>query len=139
MYFRLVGSFSKFFRGLLFYLPASSVLSYNWNFGSMLGFILVFQILTGLLLRINYVSSSFLAFDSVQEIMFSSWGGFFLRFSHFNGARMFFVFMYFHVLKGLLYGSFRLFYVWVRGVTVLLVVMLVGFLGYVLPWAQIRF
>lgn len=125
--------------GLLFYLPASLTLSYNWNFGRILGFVLFFQILSGLLLSVNYLSCSLLAFESVQSIMYSSWDGFFLRVFHFNGASLFFTFIYLHILKGLLNGSFRLFYVWVSGVTILLLLIITAFLGYVLPWAQMSF
>jgi len=120
-------------------LPGRKRLSLFWNFGSILGMILIFQIVTGLFLVINFKSDRSLAFQSVQFIMYEVDFGYLFRIFHFNGANLFFVFLYLHILKGLFYCSYRLRMVWIRGVTIFILVMLTAFLGYVVVWGQIRF
>ena len=101
--------------------------------------VLVFQILTGTLLAIYYSADSLLAFSSVQYIIYESNFGWILRVFHFNGASLFFVFLYLHFFKALFYISYRLVIVWARGLTIFLLVIMEAFIGYVLVWAQIRF
>ena len=120
-------------------LPGRKRLSLFWNFGRILAIILAFQIVTGLFLVINYKSDSSLAFQSVQFIIYEVEFGFLFRIVHFNGANIFFIFLYLHLLKGLFYCRYRLTMVWVRGITIFIFVMLTAFLGYVLVWGQIRF
>jgi len=120
-------------------LPASKGLSYFWNFGIMLGIILAFQIVTGLLLVINYGADRSVAFDTVQFIMYEINYGFLLRIFHFNGASLFFIFLYLHIIKGLFHFRYRLHFVWMSGVTILILTMMTAFLGYVLVWGQMSF
>jgi len=98
----------------------------------MLGTILVFQIVTGLFLVINYSADRRVAFDSVQFIMYEINFGFLFRIFHFNGASLFFVFLFLHLLKGLFHFSYRLTFVWISGVTIFILTILTAFLGYVL-------
>lgn len=128
-----------FAKSMFVSLPRRKRLSLMWNFGRMLGTILVFQIVTGLLLVINYGADRRVAFDTVQFIIYEINYGFLLRIFHFNGARLFFIFLYLHLMKGLFHLSYRLHFVWMRGVTILLLTMMTAFLGYVLVWGQIRF
>jgi len=111
-----------------------------WNFGSLLGMCLILQILRGLLLAVSYNCDIGMAFRRVDcFIRESSGSGWLFRSMHSNGARIFFVFMYLHMARGLYYSSFSLNHVWLIGCRILLVTIGVAFLGYVLPWGQIRF
>jgi len=65
--------------------------------------------------------------------------GFLFRIFHFNGARLFFVFLFLHLMKGLFHFSYRLHLVWLRGITIFILTMLTAFLGYVLVWGQMSF
>nr|YP_009306207.1 cytochrome b [Dirofilaria sp. 'hongkongensis']AOP18682.1 cytochrome b [Dirofilaria sp. 'hongkongensis'] len=121
----------------LFFLPASFTLSYMWNFGSMLFVMLMSQIVTGFFLTFYYTSGD--AFSSVQYIMFEVNFGWLLRIIHSNGASMFFLFIYFHIFKGLIYGSYRLVLVWLSGVFIYFFLMGIAFTGYVLIWGQMSY
>nr|BAV78679.1 cytochrome b [Steinernema litorale] len=128
-----------FVNSMVVSLPSSKTLTLSWNFGSMLGMILVFQILTGTFLAIYYSADSLLAFSSVQYIMYEVNFGWIFRIFHFNGASLFFVFLYLHMFKGLFFVSYRLKHVWASGLTIFLFVMMEAFMGYVLVWAQMSF
>lgn len=110
-----------------------------WNFGSLLGLCLMTQIVTGLFLAIHYSCDIFIAFDRVNHIIRDVNFGWALRIAHANGARFFFFCLYFHIGRGIYYGSFKYTHVWIVGVTILLLVIATAFLGYVLPWGQISF
>nr|YP_010252262.1 cytochrome b [Desis jiaxiangi]QTX95135.1 cytochrome b [Desis jiaxiangi] len=120
-------------------LPAPSSLSYFWNFGSLLGVFLGFQIITGLLLSFHFSGDVNLSFYSVIHMMRDVDYGWILRISHANGASMFFMLMYFHIGRGIYYGSYRLEKTWMSGVSIFLLSMATAFLGYVLPWGQMSF
>lgn len=120
-------------------LPVSINLSVMWNFGSLLGTCLVVQILRGLFLAIHYVPHVELAYSSVVHIMRDVQDGWLLRRVHSNGASFFFLCIYAHIGRGIYYSSFRLVGVWVRGVLLFVMLMVVAFLGYVLPWGQISY
>lgn len=124
---------------MVFVLPTRKSLDLNWNYGSILGMVLVFQIFTGLFLSIYYIGDRKSAFLRVQYIIFYVTGGWSIRILHFNGASLFFVFIYMHVFKGVFNCSYRLVRVWIRGIIILLMVFVEAFMGYVLVWAQIRF
>jgi len=120
-------------------LPSRSSLRYSWNFGRILGILLVFQILTGTVLVFYYTPERSMSFDSVQYIMLESNLGWILRIFHFNGARMFFIFIFLHLFKGLFFFSYRLKFVWSTGLLIFLLLIIEAFMGYVLVWAQISF
>jgi ubiquinol-cytochrome c reductase cytochrome b subunit len=127
------------FKKLLILLYTSKTLFYFWNFGRMLGMVLFFQILTGVFLVFYYCNERSLSFDSVQYIIYDVSGGWLLRIMHFNGASLFFLFIYAHVFKGLFFFRYRLRLVWGVGIFIFLLFIGVAFMGYVLVWAQIRF
>lgn len=129
----------NFVNSLVVLLPSSKSLTISWNFGSILGMVLIFQILTGTLLAFYYVADSSLAFNSVQYIIYEISFGWIFRIFHFNGASLFFLFLYFHIFKGLFFFSYRLKKVWMSGLTIYLLIMIEAFIGYVLVWAQISF
>jgi len=120
-------------------LPRPASISTIWNFGSLLGLCLVTQIVTGLFLAIHYSCDISIAFDRVRHISRDVNFGWALRIIHANGASFFFLCLYLHLGRGIYFGSFMYTYVWVVGVTILLIVMATAFLGYVLPWGQISF
>ena len=95
--------------------------------------------LSGLFLAIHYTSASSISFSSLSHIIRDVYGGWFLRSLHANGASFFFVALYAHIGRGIYYGSYMFKGVWYVGVILLLLVMAAAFLGYVLPWGQIRF
>jgi len=129
----------KIIRGSLVDLPSPSRLSFFWNFGSLLGLFLFFQILTGLFLSLHFSGRTYLSFDSVIHIIRDVNYGWLLRIFHANGASFFFLFIYFHIGRGLYYGSYHFLKVWLRGSTIFLLSIATAFLGYVLPWGQMSF
>lgn len=129
----------KMVNGALVDLPAPSNLSVWWNFGSLLGLCLIIQILTGLFLAIHYTAHIDLAFSSVVHISRDVSYGWLLRALHANGASWFFICLYFHVGRGIYYGSYLYQHTWNIGVLLLFLVIGTAFLGYVLPWGQISF
>ena len=118
-------------------LPAHGSLSYFWNFGSFLGMVLIWQIISGFLLSFNFVRDRDTGFESIILISRESFFGYLLRWAHLNGASFFFLLVYLHIFRGLFYGSFRLLLPWSRGTTILILLIGTAFLGYVLPWGQI--
>ena len=118
--------------------PTPSNLTYMWGFGSLAGICLGVQIASGIFLAMHYTPQVDLAFSSVEHIMRDVEGGWFLRYLHANGAGMFFIVVYIHILRGLYYGSYTSprEIVWVLGVVLLLLMILTAFIGYVLPWGQ---
>uniref|UniRef100_UPI00315D8B5E cytochrome b n=1 Tax=Madrepora porcellana TaxID=3134087 RepID=UPI00315D8B5E len=126
-------------NGFLVDLASPSNISYFWNFGSLLGFCLVLQIITGCFLSMHYCSDTSLAFISIGHIMRDVNYGFLLRYLHENGASLFFFCLYVHIGRGLYYGGYLKFHVWSVGVVILLLTMATAFMGYVLPWGQMSF
>ena len=120
-------------------LPTPINLSYMWNFGSALGLILSLQILTGIILTIHYSPNITQAFTSVAHITRDVNIGWALRNIHANGASMFFVLIYIHILRGLIYISFKKAKPWMAGVTIYIATIATAFIGYLLPWGQMRF
>jgi len=114
-------------------------LSYMWNFGSMLGLILRLQVVTGLLLTMHYSPHIDTAFISVAHITRDVTWGWALRNFHANGASIFFILIYIHMLRGLIYISFKKSKTWSIGVTIYILTIATAFIGYLLPWGQIRF
>ena len=115
----------------------------NFNFwyffGSLAMLVLVMQILTGIFLTMYYRPSD--AFGSVQFIMREVDWGWLIRYMHSTGASLFFVVIYLHMFRGLLYGSYRRprELLWVIGMLVYLALMAEAFMGYVLPWGNMSF
>nr|ACB06201.1 cytochrome b [Caenorhabditis briggsae]ACB06213.1 cytochrome b [Caenorhabditis briggsae] len=136
---KINNSLLNFVNGMLVTLPSSKTLTLSWNFGSMLGMVLVFQIVTGTFLAFYYTPDSLMAFSTVQYIMYEVNFGWIFRIFHFNGASLFFIFLYLHIFKGLFFMSYRLKKVWMSGLTIYLLVMMEAFMGYVLVWAQMSF
>nr|YP_010297293.1 cytochrome b [Anthus roseatus]UML36909.1 cytochrome b [Anthus roseatus] len=120
-------------------LPTPSNISSWWNFGSLLGICLITQIVTGLLLAMHYTADTSLAFASVAHICRNVQFGWLIRNLHANGASFFFICIYFHIGRGIYYGSYLNKETWNIGVLLLLALMATAFVGYVLPWGQMSF
>jgi ubiquinol-cytochrome c reductase cytochrome b subunit len=117
----------------------------NFNFwyffGSLALLVLVIQIVTGIFLTMHYKPDADLAFASVEYIMRDVSWGWLIRYMHSTGASMFFVVVYLHMFRGLLYGSHRnpRELVWLFGVAIFLCLMGEAFFGYLLPWGQMSY
>nr|YP_008816334.1 cytochrome b [Babina holsti]BAJ10948.1 cytochrome b [Babina holsti]BAO04470.1 Cytochrome b apoenzyme [Babina holsti] len=129
----------KIINGSFIDLPSPTNISSWWNFGSLLGLCLVAQIITGLFLAMHYTADTSLAFSSVAHICRDVNNGWLLRNIHANGASFFFICIYFHIGRGLYYGSYLYKETWNIGVILLFLVMASAFVGYVLPWGQMSF
>jgi ubiquinol-cytochrome c reductase cytochrome b subunit len=121
--------------------PVPRNLNYFWNFGVLAGAALAVQIITGIVLAMHYTPHVNYAFNSVEHIMRDVNYGWFIRYSHMNGASMFFIVVYLHIFRGLYYGSYKAprEMVWLLGVVIFLLMMATAFMGYVLPWGQMSF
>jgi ubiquinol-cytochrome c reductase cytochrome b subunit len=121
--------------------PVPRNLNYFWNFGVLAGFALVLQIVTGIVLAMNYTANIGTAFSSVEYIMRDVNAGWMLRYAHMNGASFFFIVVYIHIFRGLYYGSYKAprEMIWLLGVVIFLLMMATAFMGYVLPWGQMSF
>jgi ubiquinol-cytochrome c reductase cytochrome b subunit len=122
-----------------YYAPKNFNLWYY--FGSLALLVLVNQIITGIFLTMNYDPSASGAFDSVQYIMRDVEWGWLIRYMHSTGASLFFVVVYLHMFRGVLYGSYKKprELVWLLGMLIFLVLMAEAFMGYVLPWGNMSF
>ena len=121
--------------------PTPRNLNYMWTFGAILSFMLVAQIVTGVILAMHYTPESTMAFNSVEHIMRDVNFGWLLRYLHSNGASMFFLAVYVHIFRGIYYGSYKAprEVLWILGVIIYLLMMATAFMGYVLPWGQMSF
>jgi ubiquinol-cytochrome c reductase cytochrome b subunit len=124
----------------------------NFNFwyffGSMAIVVLIIQFVTGIFLTMHYQPNAELnasgvpiAFASVEYIMREVPGGWFIRYMHSTGASFFFIVVYLHMFRGMLYGSYRKprELIWIFGVLIFLCMMAVAFMGYLLPWGQMSY
>ncbi|MGA8048783.1 MAG: cytochrome bc complex cytochrome b subunit [Burkholderiales bacterium] len=112
-----------------------------YYFGSLAMLVLVIQIVSGIFLTMNYKPDAALAFGSVEFIMRDVPGGWIIRYVHSTGASMFFLVVYLHMFRALLYGSYRQprELLWIFGVLIYLCLMGEAFFGYLLPWGQMSF
>lgn len=110
-------------------------------FGSLALLVLVIQIVTGIFLVMHYKPDANLAFASVEYIMRDVPWGWLVRYMHSTGASAFFVVVYLHMFRGLIYGSYRKprELVWVFGCAIFLCLMAEAFMGYLLPWGQMSY
>jgi ubiquinol-cytochrome c reductase cytochrome b subunit len=117
----------------------------NFNFwyffGSLALLVLVIQLITGILLTMNYKPDARLAFDSVEYIMRDVNWGWLVRYMHSTGASAFFIVVYLHMFRGMMYGSFK--YprelIWILGMFIFVALMAEAFMGYLLPWGQMSY
>jgi ubiquinol-cytochrome c reductase cytochrome b subunit len=112
-----------------------------YYFGSLALLILVNQLVTGIFLTMNYKASAAEAFSSVEYIMRDVDWGWLIRYMHSTGASAFFIVIYLHMFRALLYGSHRKprELIWIFGCLIFLLLMAEGFMGYVLPWGNMSY
>ena len=117
----------------------------NFNFWYFFGVlamvVLALQIATGIFLTMHYKPDSALAFQSVEYIMRDVPWGWLIRYLHSTGASAFFIVVYLHMFRGLLYGSYRKprELIWLMGCALFLILMAEAFMGYLLPWGQMSY
>ncbi len=121
--------------------PTPRNLNYMYTFGGILSFMLIAQLITGIVLAMHYAADTGIAFNSVEKIMRDVNSGWLLRYMHANGASFFFIAVYLHIARGLYYGSYKAprELLWILGVVIFLLMMATAFMGYVLPWGQMSF
>jgi ubiquinol-cytochrome c reductase cytochrome b subunit len=112
-----------------------------YYFGSLAMVVLVLQIVTGIFLVMHYKPDAASAFASVEYIMRDVPGGWLIRYMHSTGASAFFVVVYLHMFRGLMYGSYRKprELIWIFGMLIYLCLMAEAFFGYLLPWGQMSY
>ena len=112
-----------------------------YYFGALSGLVLVIQIVSGIFLTMNYKPDAALAFASVEYIMRDVPGGWLIPYIHSTGASAFFILVYLHMFRAMLYGSYRepRELVWIFGVLIYLTLMGEAFFGYLLPWGQMSY
>ena len=112
-----------------------------YYFGSLAMLVLVLQIVTGIFLTMHYKPDATLAFASVEYIMREVPFGWLIRYMHSTGASAFFIVVYLHMFRGLLYGSYRQprELIWIFGMLIYLCLMAEAFFGYLLPWGQMSY
>ncbi len=148
----------KWNKGLLGWVDQRFPLSSLWNehlakyyapknfnfwyfFGSLALMVLVMQIVTGIFLTMNYKPDATQAFASVEYIMREVNWGWLIRYMHSTGASAFFIVVYLHMFRGLMYGSYRKprELIWIFGMIIYVALMAEAFMGYLLPWGQMSY
>ena len=148
----------KWQGGFLGWIDARFPLSSMWNdhlakyytpknfnfwyyFGSLALLVLVLQIVTGIWLTMNYKPDAALAFNSVEYIMRDVNWGWLIRYMHSTGASFFFIVVYLHMFRGLMYGSYKKprELIWIFGMIIYVALMAEAFMGYLLPWGQMSY
>jgi len=132
---------SKLYKEHLSEYYAPKNFNFWYFFGSLALLVLVIQIVTGIFLVMHYKPDASLAFASVEYIMRDVPWGWLIRYMHSTGASAFFVVVYLHMYRGLIYGSYRKprELVWMFGCAIFLVLMAEAFMGYLLPWGQMSY
>ena len=117
----------------------------NFNFwyffGSLAILVLVIQLITGIFLTMHFKPEAGLAFDSVEFLMRDVDWGWLIRYMHSTGASAFFVVIYLHMYRALIYGSYKAprELIWIIGMVIYIALMAEAFMGYVLPWGQMSY
>ncbi|MDP1603091.1 MAG: cytochrome b N-terminal domain-containing protein [Legionella sp.] len=135
--FPLISTWKSHISG--YYAPKN--LNFWYIFGSLATVVLVNQLITGLWLTMFYTPTSELAFSSVEYIMRDVNYGWFFRYLHSTGASAFFIVVYLHMFRGILYGSYQKprELIWLLGMALFILLMAEAFFGYLLPWGQMSY
>ena len=132
---------SKLYKEHLSEYYAPKNFNFWYFFGSLALLVLVIQIVTGIFLVMHYKPDAAQAFASVEYIMRDVPWGWLIRYMHSTGASAFFIVVYLHMFRGLIYGSYRKprELVWIFGCAIFLCLMAEAFMGYLLPWGQMSY
>ncbi len=133
--------FSSFIKNHLTQYYAPKNFNFWYFFGALALFVFVMQILTGIFLTMHYKPDAAYAFESVEYIMRDVSFGWLIRYMHSTGASLFFVVIYLHMFRALIYGSYKnpRELLWLFGVLIFLLLMAEAFFGYLLPWGQMSY
>ena len=133
--------FSSFIKNHLTQYYAPKNFNFLYFFGALALFVFVMQILTGIFLTMHYKPDAAYAFESVEYIMRDVSFGWLIRYMHSTGASLFFVVIYLHMFRALIYGSYKnpRELLWLFGVLIFLLLMAEAFFGYLLPWGQMSY
>jgi len=126
-------------KSLLWDFPCPGNLNLIWIFGSLRGICLVIQVVSGLVLALYYQPDVWSGHYNVKQVAEETWAGWVFRGYHIIGASFFFFCLYLHMARTLYYGGYEKVKVWLSGFIILILVIATAFLGYVLPWGQIRY
>jgi quinol-cytochrome oxidoreductase complex cytochrome b subunit len=141
-FFKKIPLGAETFKSSISYATPSN-LTYFWNFGLLALFFFAIQIISGLFLAMHYIPSIDMAFHSVEHIMRDVAFGWLFRYLHANGASFFFIVVYLHMFRGLYYASYSIhgsrYLLWAIGVIIFFLMIIIAFLGYVLPWGQMSY
>ena len=132
---------SKLYKEHLSEYYAPKNFNFWYFFGALAMLVLVMQIVTGIFLTMHYKPDAALAFASVEYIMRDVPWGWMVRYMHSTGASAFFIVVYLHMFRGLIYGSYRKprELIWIFGCAIFLCLMAESFMGYLLPWGQMSY
>lgn len=135
--FPFMNTWKRYFSS--YYVPKN--LNFFYFFGSIALFVLINQFLTGLWLAMFYIPTAEQAFSSIEYIMRDVSFGWLLRYMHSTGASAFFIVIYIHLFRGLLYGSYQRprELVWILGMFLYVLLLATAFFGYLLPWGQMSY
>src|SRR5210317_1867187 len=133
--------FSSFIKNHLTQYYAPKNFNFWYFFGALALFVFVMQILTGIFLTMHYKPDAAYAFESVEYIMRDVSFGWLIRYMHSTGASLFFVVIYLHMYRALIYGSYKAprELIWIIGMVIYIALMAEAFMGYVLPWGQMSY
>ena len=122
-------------------IPTPRNLNWMWVWGVVLTYCLIHQTVTGIVLAMHYTPHADMAFASIEHIMRNVNSGWAMRYLHSNGASLFFLAAYFHMFRGLYYGSYKepREITWIIGMLIYILMISTAFTGYVLPWGQMSF
>ena len=132
---------SNFVKNHLSQYYAPKNFNFFYYFGALAIFIFILQIVTGIFLTINYKPDAASAFASVEFIMRDVEWGWLIRYLHSTGSSFFFIIIYLHMFRALLYGSFKnpRELLWIFGMIIFVLLMAEAFMGYLLPWGQMSY
>merc|ERR1712159_651114 len=132
--------FVLIFKSQLYHYPTPNNISYLYNYGFLLSICIILQIITGIYLSIHYISIISYSFFIIKHIIRDIYNGSLLRYLHSNGASFTFIILYLHICRSIIFQSYIfLFHTWVTGIFLYLFLLVIAFLGYVLPWGQMSF
>lgn len=128
------------FKSHIFNLPVSKKLGFFWSIGFLLGFVLVIQLISGIILSVLYSPYSEVSFIVMDELNRDIIGGSWLRRIHVKGASLFFLCLYAHIARGMYFKSYyRATKAWMIGMVIFMLSIIIAFLGYVLPWGKMSY
>ncbi len=132
---------TNFIKLSAFFYRTPSNLNYWWNFGVFSLFFLILQIITGVVLAMFYNPSIIYSFSVIMFLNNEVYYGWWIRSLHANGASFFSLAIFIHMFRSMYYGGYAYpkHMLWTSGVIIFLLMIIIAFLGYVLPWGQMSF